>query len=88
MGRARSSPLDVLILDLLTRQSNCYMSGNLVPQHSAGMKFKMGWENKVFCTMTLPHSAGVSVEFLTMEVCSPEWKTVKIKGHWEGKGTV
>lgn len=64
------------------------MSENLVLQHSAGMKFNLGWENKVFCTMTPPHSAGVSFGFLTMEVCSPEWKTVEIKGHWEGKGTV
>lgn len=60
------------------------MSGNLVPQHSAGMKFKMGWENKVFCTMTLPHSAGVSFGFLTMGVCSSEWKTMKKKGHLGG----
>lgn len=64
------------------------MSGNLVPQNSAGMKFKMGWENKVSFTMTPSHSAGVSLGFLTMEVSSPEWKTGKRKGHWEGRGTV
>lgn len=51
-----------------------------MPQCGAEMKFVMGLENPVFCTATPSHSAGVSSGSLTMGVCSPECKTVKMRG--------